>query len=69
MDNIYENIDECNPNKKRKMVIQFDANTIGHGLSSNKLYPIVTELFIRLRKLNIPLVLIKQSCYATKILA
>ena len=51
------------------MIILFDANTIVHGLSNNKLYPIVTELFVRLRKLNIPLVLIKQSCYTTKIFA
>lgn len=68
-DNIHENIDECNPNKKRKMFILFDANTIVHGLSNNQLHPIVIELFIRRRKRNIPLVLIKQSCYTTKIFA
>ena len=33
-------------------------------LSNNKLNSIVTELLIRRRKLNIPLVLTRQSCFA-----
>ena len=49
-------------NKIRKILIVFDdinADTI----SNKKLNPIVTELFIRGRKLNISLVFIKQSYF------
>ena len=56
MDDIYKNIEECNPNKKRKMLIVFD-DMIADMLSNKKLNPIVTELLIRGRKLNISLVL------------
>ena len=57
MDAIYKNIEEYNPNKKRKILIVFD-DTIADMLSNKKLNPIVTELFIRGRKLNISLVFI-----------
>ena len=46
MDNIYENIKEYNPNKKRKMLIAFD-NMIADMLRNKKLNLIVSELFIR----------------------
>ena len=46
MDNIYENIKEYNPNKKRKILIAFD-NMIADMLRNKKLNLIVTELFIR----------------------
>ena len=48
MDDIYKNIEECNPNKKRKTLIVFD-DMIADMLNDKKLNPIVTELFIRLR--------------------
>ena len=51
MDNIYKNIDEYNPNKKRKILIVFD-DIISDMLSNKKLNPIVTELFILSRKLK-----------------
>ena len=57
MDDIYKNIEKYNPNKKRKILIVFD-NMIADILSNQKLNPIVTELFIRSRKLNISLVFI-----------
>ena len=63
MDNIYKNIEAYNPNKKRKILILFDY-MIADMLSIKKLYPIVTELFIRGRKLNISLVYITQSYFA-----
>ena len=63
MDNIYKNIEEYNPNKKRKRLIVFD-DLITDVLSKKKLNPKVTELFIRVRKLNIPLVFITQSYFA-----
>ena len=52
MDDIHKNIEEQNPNKKRKILIVFN-NTIVDMLSNKKLNLIVTELFIRGRKLNI----------------
>ena len=57
MDDIYKNIEEYNPNKKQKILIIFDG-MITDILSNKKLNPIVTELFIRGRKLNISLVFI-----------
>ena len=49
MDDIYKNIKEYNPNKKRKIIIVFDE-MIADILNTEKLNPIVTELFIRGRK-------------------
>ena len=63
MDGIYENIEEHNPNKKRKIFIVFDG-MIANVLSNKKLQPTVTELLIRGRKLDIFLVFITQSCFA-----
>ena len=51
-----------NPNKK-KILIVFD-DMIADMLSSKKLNPIVTELFIRDRKLNTSLVFTTQSYFA-----
>ena len=63
MDDIYKNIEEYNPNKKRKILIVFD-DMIADMLSNKKLNPIVTELFTRGRKLNISFVFIMQSYFA-----
>ena len=49
---IYQNIEDYNPNKKRKVLIAFD-DMIDDILVNKKLNLIVTELFIRDRKLNI----------------
>ena len=46
MNDIYNNIEDYNPNKKRKILILFD-DMIADMLSNKKLNPIVTELFIR----------------------
>ena len=58
MNDIYKNIEY----KKRKILIVFD-NIITDILSYQKLNPIITELFIRERKLNIPLVFVTQSYF------
>ena len=63
MDDIYKNIEEYNPNKKRKILILFD-DMIADMLSSKKLNSIIIELFIRDIKLNISLVFITQSYFA-----
>ena len=55
MDDIYESIEEYNPNKKRKILIVF-GHIIADILSNKKLNPIVTEIFIGGRELNIPIV-------------
>ena len=49
MDNIYKNIKEFNPNKKRRILIVFD-DMIADMLSNKRFIPIVVELFIRGRK-------------------
>ena len=62
MQDVYENIEDYNPIKKRKILIVLD-NMIADMISNNKLNPIVTELFIRGRKLNISIVFITQSYF------
>ena len=58
MHDVYKNIDEYNPDKENKILIVFD-NMIA-DIHNKKLNSIVTELFIRGRKLNISLVFITQ---------
>ena len=62
MQDIYKNIEDYNPIKKRKVLIIFD-DMIADMINNNKLNPIVTELFIRGRKLNISIVFITQSYF------
>ena len=63
MADIYQNIEDYNPNKKHKIMIVFD-DMIADLLSNKKLDPMVTELlFIRGRKQNIsPYYTILFSC-------
>ena len=63
MVDIYKNMEEYNPNKKCKILIVFD-DMIADILSNKKLNAIVTELFIRGRKLNISRVFITRSYFA-----
>ena len=60
MDDVYKNIEEYNPNKKHKILIDFD-DMIAHRLNNKKLNKIITNLSITGRKLNISLVFITQS--------
>ena len=57
MDDVSRNIEEYNPNKKQKILIVFD-DIIADMLSNKKLNPILTELFLTERKLDISLVYI-----------
>ena len=59
---VYKNIEDYNPIKKRKVLIIFD-DMIADMINNNKLIPIVTELFIRCRKLNISIVFVTQSYF------
>ena len=60
MQDVYKNINYCNPNKENKILIVFD-DVIADMINNIKLNSIVTELFIRGRKLNFSLVFIMQS--------
>ena len=62
MQDVYKNIEDYNPIKKRKVLIIFD-DMIADMINNNKLNPIVTELFIRGRKVNISIVFITQSYF------
>ena len=62
MQDVYKNIEEYNPGKERKVLIVFD-DMIADMINNKKLNPIVTELFIRGRKLNISMVFVTQSYF------
>ena len=62
MDDIYKNVEEYNPKKKCKIVIIFD-DMITEMLSNKKLNPIIIELFIRGKKLNILLFLLQNPIF------
>ena len=62
MQDVYKNIEEYNIGKKRKILIVFD-DMIADMINNKKLNSIVTELFIRGRKLNISIVFITQSYF------
>ena len=62
MDNLYKNIKEYNPNKKRKILIVLD-NMIADMLSNKKPNSVVTVLFITGRKLKCSLAFITQSYF------
>ena len=64
MQYIYKNIEEYNPDKERKTLIVFD-DIIAYTINNKKLNSIVTELFIRGRKINISFVFINQSYFKT----
>ena len=52
MDDVYENINDYNPRRRRKTLIVFD-DMIADIMINKKFQAIMKELFIRCRKLNI----------------
>ena len=62
MDDIYENIDDNNPSRKRKVLIVFD-DMIADIVTNKKVQVIIKELFINCRKVNISLAFITQSYF------
>ena len=62
MDDIYQNINDYNPSRKRKILIVFD-DMIADIMRNKKCQVLIKELFIRCRKLNISLVFITQSYF------
>ena len=64
MDDVYSNIDDYNPKRKRKILIVFD-DMIADIMTNKRFQAIIKELFIRCRKLNLSLVFITQSYFKT----
>ena len=62
MHDVYKNIDYWNPDKENKILIVFD-DMIADMIQNRKLNSIVSELFIRGKKLNVSLVFITQSYF------
>ena len=62
MRDVYKNIEDYNLGRERKILIVFD-DMIADMINNKKLNPIVTELFVRGRKLNISIVFITQSYF------
>ena len=63
VDDVYNNIDDYNPKRKRKILIVFD-DMIADIMTNKKCQAIIKELFNRCRKLNISLVFITQSYFS-----
>ena len=55
MGNVYKNVNNYNLDKEGKILIVLD-DMIADKIQNKKLNPVVTELFITVRKLNISLV-------------
>ena len=62
MHDVYKNINDYNVDKDRKILLVFD-DMIADVIKNKKLNSIVTELFIKGRKLNISLVFITQPYF------
>ena len=62
MDGIYNNIDNYNRTRKRRILIVFD-DMIADIMTNKKFQAIIKELFIRCSKLNISLAFITQTCF------
>ena len=62
MQNVYKKIEEYNIGITREILIVFDY-MIADMINNEKLNPVVTELFIRDRKLNISIIFITQSYF------
>ena len=51
MDDVYKNIDDYNPNRRRKILIVFD-DMIADIMTNKKFQGIIKELLIRCKKIN-----------------
>ena len=63
MDDVYENINDYNPIRKRKKLIVSD-DMIADIMTNKRFQTAIKELFIRCTKLNISLVFITQSYFS-----
>ena len=62
MDDVYNNIDDYNPKRKRKILIVFD-DMIADIMTNKRFQAIIKELFIRCTKLNTSLAFITHSYF------
>ena len=62
MKDVYKNIEDYNPETKRKILMACE-DMIAYMINKKKLNPVVTELFIRGRKIHISLIFITQSYF------
>ena len=62
MEDVYKNIENYKPGKKRKILTVF-GDMIADMINNKKFNPVVTELFIRGTKLNISIIFITQSYF------
>ena len=62
MDDVYEDIDNYNPERNKKVLIVFD-DMIAGIMTNKKFQAIIKEFYIRCRKLNISLAFITQSYF------
>ena len=65
MDDVYQNIDDYNPGRKRKILIVFD-DIIADIMNNKTFQAKIKELFIRCRKLHISHVFITQSHFSVQ---
>ena len=63
MDDVYDNIDDYNSNRRRKISIVFD-DMIADIMTNRRFQAIIKKLFIRCRKLNTSLGFITQSYFS-----
>ena len=63
MEDIYENIEDYDKKRKRKILIIF-YNMISYVMSDKKPQQVLKDLFIRCRKLNISLRFLTQSYFS-----
>ena len=63
MDDVYKNINDYNPIRKRKKIIVFD-DMVADIMDNKHFQVIIKELFIRCRKLDISLIFIAQSYFS-----
>ena len=62
MDDVYDSINDYNPNRRRKILIVFD-DMIADIMTNKEFQAITNELFIRCRKIKISLVFITKSYF------
>ena len=62
MDDIYKFVEEYYPGKEQKLFVVFD-DMIADMFSNKMLDPVLTELFIRGRKMNMSVIFITQSYF------
>ena len=63
MDDVYDNIHDYNPSRRRKILLVFD-DMIADIMKNRRFQAIIKELFTRCRKLNISLAFITQSYFS-----